>query len=71
MTPPNIAANVLLHILDVFVLKLSSKNEEIQEQNHLFAADFGCGTGMLSCGLMYIGIEYFQFPSLSQTSFWN
>lgn len=43
MTPPDLAAKLLFHIY---------QNEPIED---MLVADLGVGTGMLICGLVYIG----------------
>lgn len=46
MTPPDIAARLIYHIY---------LNEPVEE---MVVADLGIGTGMLICGLVYIGSLY-------------
>lgn len=60
MTPPSIAAEALHKLL--FVNSLFCNNFfyfEKNENNYDFTAcDLGCGTGMLSAGLFFIGARF-------------
>jgi len=46
MTPPDIAAEMCFYLL---------QNEENLDEYTV--GDFGCGTGMLTAGLIYIGVK--------------
>lgn len=46
MTPPDLAAKLLYYIY---------QHEDVEQQ---LVADLGVGTGMLTCGLVYIGALY-------------
>lgn len=46
MTPPDIAAKLLFHI------------HNTEPLHQLTVADLGIGTGMLMCGLIYVGAQF-------------